>query len=219
MDNKKEITTEAIFYFSGFWFIILALILLETQKEVTLLLALCGVISIVAGIISSIASDILDFKCQLNSLQLQIFRLNNTKTRALYIEEMLKCNYKYSLRLKKTEGSSDNEASEFSEFSLIDSKYTFRELANEEDVVGLCFYNFAENAGLYIDSIVSNSDNCESIKDESMLSALMCNSSVCILCKVNELTKEFIGKFHGIEIAFNSFRPETSAVNARHKRR
>lgn len=139
-----------------------------------------------------------------NAPLLQSYKLNNIKTKQLYIDEIQKCDYKYILTYTNQQSDNNKEYNNTDNkviFKLLNNK-AYKKVLEKDDMFALCFYNKIENTSLSINSLISSKSEFQLINDETILSALLPNQSVAILCHIYDIPKSFSGSFQGHNITY-----------------
>lgn len=176
---------------------------------------------IVVGIILSIFSVIFNklikkSEKRLKTPTLQTYKLTKNNTKQQYSKEILNCNFKYILIYKNySDNEKNNETDNVIHYQPIFISVDNKKCANflkKENIFAMCFYNKIENTVLNISSMNMANSEFRLINDETMLSALKYNSSVCILCDINDIPKNFSGSFNQGGISYNITESETSTV-------
>lgn len=151
--------------------------------------------------------------------KLQTYNLSNSNTKQEYLEEILQCSFKYILSYSSQDTLKTKSLCSHNmqpEFTPIDNKECI-ELSSSNNLFGICFYNEIEDSILNIDRMVSADNEFRDISDETMLSALKCASSVCILCDINNTPKSFSGSFRQREISYEIEKSKTGIVTPKFK--
>lgn len=152
---------------------------------------------------------------------LQAYRFDNDNTMLPFLEEVLKCNFKYILTYKNREkpdceNSLKSKTSRVPIFRLAKDS-DLSEFVKTKEAIGLCFYNRSNETVLKISSMISNDGEFCLLNNETMLCALKYNGSVCILCDVADTPKSFSGSFENRGISYKISEAVTAAIKAKYK--